>query len=698
MLNFTAYAWPILIGVALKSTLVLGAAWLLTVCLRGASAAARHLVWTAAIAALLALPFLSAGLPAVRISLLNAILGTETGLTFQVNANAPESGVPATAASASVRSLAPSQSPRTQTPAGFNPKSALLLLWLAGIAAGFAQIAVAVLALWRTRRHARPSPDMDLARSLAGSLGIRESVRILESEAAMPMTCGIFRPTIFLPRDARTWRLERRRVVLLHELAHVRRGDAATHLLARTAVALHWWNPLAWTAWRSFIRERERAADDLVLSAGAAPAEYASHLLDIARTLQPVSATAAAALSIARRGELEGRLIAILDSRLPRSQQSRTATCAAAALAIALVAPLAAVHAQSQTDRKALPDVDATILAANARKSHEALDNAAVSYEQLRKFAEAQKLREAALAVAEQTAGSQSGAYVTELVKLGDLAVKRNAIPEATNYYNRALAGGDRPESVPALLFLGRQNLMPTAVFKAGQTEVPAAVFENAATANDYFQRVRNAAQNGNDIGTAMTYQAWMRERRSSSLAGPGDPRIGEPSADSNPSAIESLYRGALAVEDSASEARALTLELFARFLKAQDRTVEAALMQDEAQPIHKARAIAISQALAGSRQVYQAASIDTAPKLIYKVEPDYTAIARATKLSGTVQLSVVVDTDGTVKNVQVIRGLGLGLDEQAVDAIESWRFKPGTQAGTPVAVQATIEVHFKLL
>ena len=67
MFNWTVSAWPILASAALKSTLVLGAAWLITDLLRGRSAAARHTVWTAAAAALVALPLLTVALPALRV-------------------------------------------------------------------------------------------------------------------------------------------------------------------------------------------------------------------------------------------------------------------------------------------------------------------------------------------------------------------------------------------------------------------------------------------------------------------------------------------------------------------------------------------------------------------------------------------------------------------------------------------------------
>ena len=84
------------------------------------------------------------------------------------------------------------------------------------------------------------------------------------------------------------------------------------------------------------------------------------------------------------------------------------------------------------------------------------LDQAAVSYEQLRKWAEAQKLREASLAMAEQVSGQLSKDYAIALVKLGDLARKRGAYQESTDYYNKALELGDRPEAFSALINLGR--------------------------------------------------------------------------------------------------------------------------------------------------------------------------------------------------------------------------------------------------
>lgn len=87
-----------------------------------------------------------------------------------------------------------------------------------------------------------------------------------------------------------------------------------------------------------------------------------------------------------------------------------------------------------------------------------------------------------------------------------------------------------------------------------------------------------------------------------------------------------------------------------------------------------------------------------TAPTLLYKVEPEYSEEARKAKYQGTVVLYVEVDPNGHARNLRVIRSLGLGLDEKAIEAVNKWKFRPGYKDGKPVTVAATIEVNFRLL
>lgn len=95
---------------------------------------------------------------------------------------------------------------------------------------------------------------------------------------------------------------------------------------------------------------------------------------------------------------------------------------------------------------------------------------------------------------------------------------------------------------------------------------------------------------------------------------------------------------------------------------------------------------------------VYRVGGEVSAPILVSKTEPEYSEEARKAKYSGTVLLSLVVGADGLPRDIKVIRPLGLGLDEKAVEAVQKWRFRAGVKGGRPVATQATIEVSFRLL
>lgn len=86
-----------------------------------------------------------------------------------------------------------------------------------------------------------------------------------------------------------------------------------------------------------------------------------------------------------------------------------------------------------------------------------------------------------------------------------------------------------------------------------------------------------------------------------------------------------------------------------------------------------------------------------SAPQLIYDPEPEYSEEARKQKYQGVVVLQVVVGDDGRPRDVRIVRSVGLGLDEKALEAVRQWRFAPGTMNGRPVAVLVNIQVNFRL-
>lgn len=95
---------------------------------------------------------------------------------------------------------------------------------------------------------------------------------------------------------------------------------------------------------------------------------------------------------------------------------------------------------------------------------------------------------------------------------------------------------------------------------------------------------------------------------------------------------------------------------------------------------------------------VYKIGGGVSQPTLLFKIEPEYSEEARKAKFQGTVVLQVVVDEKGNPKELKVMRALGLGLDQKAIEAVEKWKFRPGLKDGHPVATYATIEVNFRLL
>ena len=223
-----------------------------------------------------------------------------------------------------------------------------MLLWAIGAVAVLAYFALGTIRAWWWTWRAEPVRDeawTSLAKDVAWMLCLKRPVRLLWSEkAAMPMVWGLFRPVVLLPKSAATWTAERRRVVLLHEMAHIQRWDPLTQALAQVACALHWCNPFVWWGARRLRVERERACDDQVITSGTKASTYASHLLAIARSLRATPGAAFGTVSMARPSQLEGRLLAILEPNLSRRTLSRARSVSTGMFFAAALVPLAAMQ------------------------------------------------------------------------------------------------------------------------------------------------------------------------------------------------------------------------------------------------------------------------------------------------------------------------------------------------------------------
>ena len=140
------------------------------------------------------------------------------------------------------------------------------------------------------------------------------------------------------------------------------------------------------------------------------------------------------------------------------------------------------------------------------------------------------------------------------------------------------------------------------------------------------------------------------------------------------------------------------TLEHFSRLLQKMQRSVEAKMMEDRARAVREKRVLAFGPPSADVGEVYSGREVRKQPRLTDKTEPEYTDEARIARQEGTVVLQVAITDDGRARNFRLLRSLGLGLDEKAVEAVRQWTFNPARKDGKKVTVVANIEINFRLL
>jgi uncharacterized protein (TIGR02246 family) len=369
-----AYWGWFLIETAAKTSLLLLIAGALALLLRRSSAAVRHLVWTAGIVTLLLAPPLSRILPDWHVAVTPAVWSpSEHAFTPAVT---PPSAMP------DVREpppLAPAAPPH-RPPDYWLWAVAIWALGVCVLAAFFAAGAAHLARVAHTASAVDDARIAEFAETAAHCLGVpRRQFRLRWSDrASTPMSWGLWRSVVLLPAEAAHWDDDRLRHVLLHEIAHVKRWDVATQAVSTLACVLYWFNPLVWWAARQMLVERERACDDLVLGNGARPSDYAHGLLDIARSLGADWTTSRVSPAMARRSQISGRLLAVLDPKRRRYGVSGPAVVAGAAVALALVLPAASLSFAPRTPPAiAIEDARTSILAAEASwraalRSHDA--------------------------------------------------------------------------------------------------------------------------------------------------------------------------------------------------------------------------------------------------------------------------------------------------------------------------------------
>jgi TonB family protein len=238
--------------------------------------------------------------------------------------------------------------------------AAATLIWAGGALLAMALLGVQWLRLGRLGSSAGRVGDHRLLRlcsEAAQACGLRRTPILLQSgRVTVPLTWGARRPRVLLPIGAAAWTDDRLLAVLTHELAHIRRGDWAVHMLAEALCAVYWFNPLFWMARTELRRESERAADDMVLSAGVDGREYAALLLEIVRGARRPAPSPAVAM--AQHSDLAARIASLVATSANRRAVRGSAAFVVMATIVAAALPLGALRA---------PDVAAFVQVQTAR-------------------------------------------------------------------------------------------------------------------------------------------------------------------------------------------------------------------------------------------------------------------------------------------------------------------------------------------
>ncbi len=204
-------------------------------------------------------------------------------------------------------------------------------LWMVGVVVSMLKLLIGLLRLRRVARYQSKQVSETLRAEIERMLRemhFTRSVRILQGDPSArvfaPVVWGVRRPTLLLPNDVSSWPSGRLGVVLLHEMAHIDRGDWLTQIIRTVVCAMYWFHPLVWALNRFCQAEAERACDNVVIQAGVQQADYAEHLLGLVLSARSNKHTIGPMLSFARTTQIQYRMRSILDPRQIRSSSTAT--------------------------------------------------------------------------------------------------------------------------------------------------------------------------------------------------------------------------------------------------------------------------------------------------------------------------------------------------------------------------------------
>ncbi len=598
--------------------------------------AVLHLLWLVVLARLLVPPvFEVALLPGPRAAQLRAPVATDFAVSGELTG--PARGI--------------------ETAFALNPRGIALLGWLVGA------VVLLVLAVARTvrlvrcvRAGERPGPILrERVAELSRRMGVRPPELRLVAGQLPPMVWGVpARPVLILPTTlVSALGSDELDAVIAHELAHLRRRDHWVRYLELIAVVLFWWNPASWWASSRLRGAEEECCDALVATRlPASSGAYARGLVKTMGFLAGADTSFPAVVTGASHfRRIERRIRMIMSGGIARAVSAPLwAVCAVVALSALLISPTMAARTAS-SDQPPSADASAPAGAPITLK----LDQAHLN-DVLLSFA---KITGVDILIDSRATMKVHSARVScDFVDAPWEDALGALLQQADLTWS--VQGGDVVVHLPG-------ETPPSPVQPAGE---PMSVrFQDA------------------DIRSVLK----MLERSGGTQIEVDPDVSGKVSGDFNGAPWGVVFDSV--VRDNG----------FAWWFDYGDAVYHVSRRGTETGAAHPSEAPREQPgspvAIDGEKQVYQYVHGGeiTEPVRVETPPPDYTAEARRARIQGAVVLQTLIDTEGRVADVKVLRGLPLGLTESAQDAVRQWRFEPATLHGVPVAVQYILAVRFSL-
>jgi TonB family protein len=633
----------VFVDASVRTVAVAGLAGLMLFLWRRPATRTRSRVWTLVLYAALAMPVLARVTPVLRFDVPAMSAATTLG-HVSASSVALRDEAAAWFARASVFSATSAGSSAPVRP-GVPWMALALALYGVGVAWLLTRMVVGWVVARRLDASGTPIADpMVLARVAVHStrLGLAAPPRLMEhARLFVPIAMAVRRPVIGLPADWREWADGTLDAVLLHEISHVARGDTLTLWLSQMYRACAWINPLAWWLHSQLSSLAEEASDEAALEAGVNRTAYAQTLLTFLTRLPGTAERAVWHVAMARPegGGAEQRIDRVLtwtrQASRAHGRRAQATVMVAIALVVGVVASVRLSAGGFASAPRILPLLVTTVSSPSQGPSAVRLT--------------------VPTAIPSGPSGASGPPGASDASAASGLA-QQTPVPIALGFG----AGAYKPGAgvtLPALLHKVDPKYSKAAMARRlqGDAELQAVVLADGTVGDVRVSKSLDGQYGLDDVAVGAARQ-W--------LFSPG-------LVDGRPAPILIT----VSMQFSLKGTKVLT----------------------EAEPVAY---VPEPLADAFANGAYWSGDVGVvAPQVLQAVVPKYTAQAMRDGLQGVVEVEVVVEQDGSVGNVRVLKSIDPvdGLDDNAVAAARQTTFAPGTLNGQPVPVLTTLELNFRL-